>query len=384
MKPRQSLFVLDASVDVTGALVAANRAARLLKDEVRPILVLPAGSKVAREAVDGFSEVLRLPMVQLRKSWRSLLLYFPSLIRCSLRLRREMRARSCQHLQVNDFYLMHSAILRLLGFRGRIVTWIRIDPSRFGHLGRAWLWAARHSSDRLVAVSRFIQGKLPPGIETALIYDAFTPPAVSATMPPAAVTTRKLIFVGNYIPGKGQEHALEAFERIASRFPEARLLFVGSDMGLAKNASYRSELEMRAATGAARHQIRFSGQLLDLAPVYQGAFAALNFSASESFSLTCQEASGYGLPVITTRSGGPEEIVDDGETGFLVDVGDVAAMADRIAWLLADPSRAAAMGECGRAVVARRFAPDETKRDLIEALELDRKQQAAGTAASRS
>lgn len=369
MSSLPTIFVVDASVDITGAVIAASRAAALLREDVRSVLVLPAESRVPDEAVDGFAEVLRLPMVQLRKSVRSLLGYLPGLLGTALRLRREMRLRGCERLQMNDFYLMQGAMLRLLGFRGRIVTWIRIDPRRFGRLGRLWLWAGRRSSDRLVAVSRFILRCLPRGLSAALVYDAFAPPS-DAGPNPAGERSKRLIFVGNYIAGKGQDHALAAFEPIAPRFPEARLCFFGSDMGLAKNAGYRRELEARAAAGPAFSQVSFAGQMRDLAPVYSRAFAALNFSASESFSLTCQEASAFGLPIVATRSGGPEEIIEDGETGYLVAVGDVAAMADRMARLLSQPDEAAAMGRAGQRLVALRFSPLECRERLVEVLGL--------------
>ncbi len=132
-------------------------------------------------------------------------------------------------------------------------------------------------------------------------------------------------------------------------------------MGLPKNMLYRDRLIALAANGPAGGRIEFRDTTDDLTADYAQAVAALNFSASESFSMTCLEASAAGLPVIATRCGGPEEIIAHGETGFLVAVGDIDAMATRIAWLLDHPVEAAAMGAAGRTLVQTRFSPIEAR-----------------------
>ena len=101
------------------------------------------------------------------------------------------------------------------------------------------------------------------------------------------------------------------------------------------------------------------------------AYAALNFSNSESFSLTCLEASAHGLAVIATRCGGPEEIIEDGVTGFLVPVGDIEAMAARMADVLCNPEMAAAMGEAGRQMVGQRFSIAQFHAQLLEIFDLN-------------
>ena len=354
-RKKPTLVIVDGSIAVTGALVAAGRQAELLRDEIDTLLILPRGHEVPAARTETFIAVIELPIVPLRKSAASLLLYLPALLVASLMLRREMKRRRCERLQLNDFYLLHGAVLRLLGFRGRIVTFVRIDPRRFGIAGRLWLAAARWCSTEIVAVSKFIQNLLLPDIPSRLIYGHNT--IGEATIERRGGTSPLFLFVGNTIEGKGQEHAVAAFNLIADRFPTARLRFVGGDMGLAKNRLFRARLEQAAASGPAPGRIEFRGHTDDLTGDYADAFAALNFSASESFSNTCFDASSAGLPVIATRCGGPEEIIDDGDTGFLVPLGDVAAMAERMAWLLDHPAEARAFGETGQMLVGERFSP---------------------------
>lgn len=359
------LVIVDGSVAVTGALMSAARQAALLGDQVATVLVLPRGHRVPAERLTAFAEVVELPIVPLRRSARSLLGYGPTLLAGSIRLRREMRRLGATRIQLNDFYLMHGSMLRLLGFRGRIVTYVRIDPTRFGAAGRVWLAAARRSSDEIVAVSRFIQ-RLLAGVESRLVYEYATP-VEAATR---AASSQLLLFVGNIIEGKGQDDGVAAFNRIAADFPEARLRFVGGDMGLAKNRLFRASVEQAAAVGPAARRIEFHGATHDLTADHSEAFAALNFSASESFSLTCLEASAAGLPVIATRCGGPEEIIEDGTTGLLVAVGDIDAMADKMRWLLERPAEAAVMGAAGRKLVAERFSAEQSRAQFSALYEL--------------
>lgn len=361
------VYVIDASIDITGALVAARREAELLQDHADLVLVLPTGSRVPHSLLSPFSDVLKLPMPQIRKHLPTLAAYLPALLWTSIRLRRSMRSRRCERLQINDFYLMHGLVLRLLGYRGRIVTWLRIDPWRFGRLGRLWLWATRWSSNELVAVSRFIQSRIPSEVPTRLIYQSREPEHQERRCTQGG---RRLLFVGNYIPGKGQEAAIAAFERIADEFPDAQLCFVGGDMGRPGNRAYRQRLQSQAAQGPAASQIEFHERTEDPSDLYRNSYAALNFSVSESFSITCQDAAAFGLPIVATRCGGPEEIVEDGKTGFLVPVGDVDAMAKAMRLLLADPALASRMGAAAAELVRTRFGPEVVRPDVVQCLQL--------------
>ncbi len=356
---RPSLFIVDGSVDVTGALVSAARQAELLKDELDTILVLSSYHRVPPERTTAFAEVLTSPFVSPRKRIVHAILYLPGLLVSALQLRRAMRRRGSQLLQLNDFYLLHGAVLKLLGFDGRIVTFVRIDPTRYGVIGRWWLKAARWCSTEMTAVSKFIQALLGPDYPARLIYGQ----VILAEVKPAVPDLDRplILFVGNMIEGKGQEVAIAAFNRIAALYPGARLRFVGGDMGLEKNRAFTKRLRQAAANGPAPERIEFVGATNDVAPHYANAFVALNCSESESFSITCLDGSAAGLPVVATRCGGPQEIVEDGKTGFLVPVGDSKAIAERLAWLLDRPEEAAAMGQAGRTLVAERFSPEQAR-----------------------
>jgi glycosyltransferase involved in cell wall biosynthesis len=158
---------------------------------------------------------------------------------------------------------------------------------------------------------------------------------------------------------------IEAFARIASLHPEATLEFHGGTMGRCGNARWRAALEARVQALGLADRICFHDFAADPRQVLQGAYAALNCSEAESFSLTVMEASAAGVPVIATDCGGPAEIISDGITGLLVPVGDVGKAADAIHQLLTDPAKAKQMGAAGSIKVAQKFSAISYKNGLI-------------------
>lgn len=354
---RPAIWILDGSVAVTGALVSARDMARALRDVAEVSLVVPDTAVIDAAYLTDFAAVHRLPLRPLRRSLRDVVLYLPFLLIATLALRRMMARNKVQTLLVNDFYLMQGVLLRCLGYRGRILTWVRIDPAAFGRMGRVWLGLAARLSDRIIAVSGHIQRLLPASVESCLLYDPISAEFL-AEPKGGAPAGRDFVFVGNYIEGKGQDVALKALAEVVRFVPDVRLRFYGGDMGLEKNRAYRHDLERQAKALGVAEGVSFG----DFAPaprtVLDGAFAALNLSRSESFSRTVLEASACGLPVIATRSGGPAEIIEEGETGILLPVDDVQACAKAMRALCDDPDGAARMGEAGRARVMRVFAPD--------------------------
>jgi glycosyltransferase involved in cell wall biosynthesis len=362
------VYILDGSVARTGAYVCASNIARALAGRARVVLVLPGHSAISAQEAEGFAAVQRLPIRMLRRSPGAVLAYLPALLAASAILRWRLRRDRAAVLIVNDFYHMHGAVCRLLGFRGRVLTWVRIAPAAFGRrVSGVWLRLAAASSDRLVAVSRHIQGLMPPGLRTELLYDALDPMPAASARPAAA---ESFAYVGNYIAGKGQDNAIEAFAALAAEFPGLELRFYGGDMGLDKNRAYRAALEARAAQLGLAERIHFHGFVPDPIVAIDGALAALNFSASESFSMTVLEAQGAGVPVIATRSGGPAEIILDGETGLLLPVGDIPAMTAAMRALASDPARAREMGQAARRRVSTAFSAERFRGELLELLDL--------------
>jgi len=107
--------------------------------------------------------------------------------------------------------------------------------------------------------------------------------------------------------------------------------------------------------------VRFVGQLdrSALGALYASATLLLLSSSFEVFPLSVLEAAAHGVPVISSRFDGIEDIVDAGRTGLLVDGDDAAAVGGAVAALLADRQALDRLGVAARARFAERFAgPD--------------------------
>ena len=82
----------------------------------------------------------------------------------------------------------------------------------------------------------------------------------------------------------------------------------------------------------------------------------LNFSESESFSMTTLEALAFGTPIIATKSGGPSEIIENGVTGILVEVNNIQAMSNSIIGLVKDVEKMAIFSKNGLSLVQSKFS----------------------------
>ena len=85
----------------------------------------------------------------------------------------------------------------------------------------------------------------------------------------------------------------------------------------------------------------------------------------ESFGLTLTEAMSYGRPVIAMNSGGPSEIVADGETGFLIAPRDDEALAEKMEYLLEYREEAARMGAAGQKRYEALYSPQRAKDEFL-------------------
>ena len=160
-----------------------------------------------------------------------------------------------------------------------------------------------------------------------------------------------LLSVGDIKPRKGQLVSLQAFARLRDKFPSLRYQIVG-DFSPA-NSYYRqiqtfieehelAGVELLGGVSASKLRECFEqASIFVLTPQQEG----LNF---EGFGLVYLEAGAFGLPVVATHSGGVADAVLDGNTGFLVEPGDVDEIALAIAHLLSDPELARHMGQANR------------------------------------
>lgn len=163
------------------------------------------------------------------------------------------------------------------------------------------------------------------------------------------VGDRKVVMhISNFRPVKRVRDVVGAFARINSTVPSV-LVMVG-------DGPERVDAEAEARElGVAEHVI-FLGKIDAIAPLLAGAHLFLLTSDRESFGLSALEALASGVPVLGYRAGGLPEVVTDGVTGCLFDVGDVNALAAAGVSLLRDTARWATMSEAAASDARVRFS----------------------------
>jgi glycosyltransferase involved in cell wall biosynthesis len=155
------------------------------------------------------------------------------------------------------------------------------------------------------------------------------------------VQTRIVGTVGRLHPAKDHVTLIRAFRRVLESHPESVLVVVG-------NGQLRAELEQCARAEGVSERVRLLGDRNDVNELLRGFDLFVMSSLTEGYSVALIEACAVGLPIIATAVGGNTEIVRDGINGSIVEAGDPVLLATAINDLLADTSRAMAMGRAGR------------------------------------
>ena len=156
-------------------------------------------------------------------------------------------------------------------------------------------------------------------------------------------------WIGRMTGVKRTGDVLLAFKELRERGVDALLCMVG-------DGPEREQVEQRAHDLGIMRDTLFLGYQEDVAPYYSAFDAMILPSGNEGTPVSAMESLAAGRPVVATRVGGVPDVVRDGEDGFLVELGDVAELADALARLAADPGLRERMGEAGRARVVPRYA----------------------------
>jgi len=159
-----------------------------------------------------------------------------------------------------------------------------------------------------------------------------------------------LLHISNFRPVKRPEEVIRIFAAVANKMP-ARLLLVGEGPELPRAEALAEELGVR-------DRVEVLGQRSQVERILPCADALLLPSESESFGLAALEGMACGVPAVASRVGGLPEVVEDGVSGLLEDVGSEERLAERLAEVLSDPAAHEAMCIAARARAVEEFSPD--------------------------
>jgi len=223
-------------------------------------------------------------------------------------------------------------------------------------------------SDGVTAISHYLRGATKeifhfdditviPNFVCASDYNRHPVDELGKTLAPNGEPL--LVHVSNFRPVKRPVDCVEILARVLKKVTNARLVMVG-------DGSERMNVEHRARCVGIYEKCSFVGKQPNIVDYLSAADVLLLPSEQESFGLAALEAMACEVPVIASLVGGVPEVVNDGETGFLSEVGDLDKMAEDAALLLADADLRRNMGRRARELALARYQTDIVIPQYIE------------------
>jgi N-acetyl-alpha-D-glucosaminyl L-malate synthase BshA len=167
-----------------------------------------------------------------------------------------------------------------------------------------------------------------------------------------------LVHISNFREVKRVRDAVRAFKLILDAGVKARFLLVG-------DGPDRSECQALARELGVWPHVKFLGKQSELSSILSASDIFLIPSGNESFGLSALEAMACRVPVISSDAGGLPELNVDGETGYVLPIGDIEGIAERAIALLTDDELHARMAEAAY----KRATTEFTKERLVPAYE---------------
>jgi glycosyltransferase involved in cell wall biosynthesis len=269
------------------------------------------------------------------------------------------------------------------------------------HIGLDWLLAARFAGVRCIAHQRGfgVHARVPfarrfdkivcmsdqicqhllrhdPGLRNAasVIYDGIDIERLTQNLrPPQDVKIELGIapasfvvgMVGNIKEWKGQHVVVEAMRLMRAQGIDVHGVFVGSVSPEPVDQLYSRRLKHSIDEGGLDQKVTFTGFRKDVPDLINAVDVLIHASTRpEPFGRVILEGMALGKPVIATDQGGPQEIIEDASSGFLVPPQNATALADRLTQLQRSPEYRRAIGRRAVERVDHKFNAADTSRQI--------------------
>lgn len=230
-------------------------------------------------------------------------------------------------------------LMALLGTKVPVIASERLDPSAMAWnrklLKKILLPQARWLVVQTLEIKRYFS----PSIQrkTSIIYN----PVNEDVFKPCLTSEKKrnqIISVARLFPQKNQKMLIEAFAKIAYKYPDWQLIIYGE-------GPLRNKLERLVGEKGLKGRVLLPGRTDKvISELSRSKIFALS-SDYEGMSNSMIEAICMGLPIVSTKVSGTEELIQNGVNGYLVERGDVKAMAASLEVLVSNQNLAERMGK---------------------------------------
>lgn len=220
------------------------------------------------------------------------------------------------------------------------------------------------STPRPIAVSEAVESHWMPKLKLAkpevihngIPYDEFlkTYPNAKSEL---GLPVDKLIItmIGRINPGKGQLFFLEMASRISRTYPQCYFVLVGDPFP--GYEEIQDEIRFAIIEKGLSEKVIDLGFRTDIPKILAASdIFVLPSILPDSFPTVILEAMASGKPIVATRSGGASEMILDGESGFLIPIGDVEKGIEEFSKLIENEAMRLEMGKAGRSRVLKDYS----------------------------
>ncbi len=358
-----------------GEYLLASLIRKLRRDLFRPVVFYARRNEIIEgleaEGIDTVHIPLNRDMISryrddVSRSPGTALRFLPAAFKDVLALRRSIRSQGI------DLLHPHDNLSKLLGGMAAVSMGVPTVAHCHDLLGTGWIdrmliIAQRLLMDRIIAVSgsvrdRFLRSGTDPDqvrvIENGIDLARFTPGSSSLSRAEFSIPEAHAVIgvIGMFDPVKGHVTLLKAIRHLQDRGLTGLCCLVVGEGRL------EADLKEYARAAGIEPMVRFLGYRRDIPDLLGIMDMVVMPSLRESFGLVALEAMAMSVPVIASRIGGLEEVVEHERTGVLVPPGNAVALADVIQRLAENPGMRKEMGEAGRHRVEARFGLESTIR----------------------
>lgn len=240
--------------------------------------------------------------------------------------------------------------------RKPVIWFVRSDSGLYPQLNRL----GTHIADRVILISTGVSSRFGAEsveelgdkfhvINTGIDIEEFA----NADPRGSDDSPLNILHIGTIQPRKNQHGLVKAVEAVSDRLPEFELRFAGSVAS--GHEDYYESLHDLIEQSSIKDRIELLGYREDIPELLHESDFVVLPSTSEGLPRAVLEAAATGTPSIATRVGGAEEIITDGENGYLVDIGDQESLSQRIISLASSPELRNEMGVRARETVIDQF-----------------------------
>ncbi len=337
IKTLNKVLIIENSPAFTGAFKSIFQVTRELSSKNEFIYVIPKGSKNKSPLEKASFKVIELHFIEIAKSL-SILRYLPQLLINTLKIKTLIKKNRIDIVHINDLYNMIGVLQKIINPNIKLVYHVRLLSNSYARkIYPVWKMLIERYADEIICVSKSVASNFSKE-KTTIIYDTISHVDVKQNKERGSKNdVITILYLANYIPGKGHKQAIEAYHKALPNIGNTQLIFFGGTLNKAKNQRFKQSLIQLTHDLDLSDNIVFNDFAKDPEDEIIKSDLMLNFSESESFSMTTLEALLYGTPIIATNCGGPSEIIENGKSGILVPVNDIDAMATAIVKLVNNP-----------------------------------------------